>query len=85
MDLEYIFWSIFACFVAFFPIVCIKQYIHTKNSLFLLLSLASYCLLMYSYTRILPEQDMTLVHVTLVSLFVALLVVGVAWTVYRKK
>jgi hypothetical protein len=40
---------------------------------------------MYAYTRILPEQDMTLVHVTLVSLFVALLVVGVAWTVYRKK
>ena len=82
MDLVYIFWGVFACLFACLPVVLVKYYIQTKNILFIVSSLISYCLLMYAYTYLLPEQDMTIMNIVLVCLFVTLLFLGAV--VYKK-
>ena len=82
MELVYIFWGVFACLFACLPVVLVKYYIKTKNIIFIGLSLISYCLLMYSYMHLLPEQDMKIMNIVLVCLFVSLLFLGAV--VYKK-
>jgi len=82
MNTYNIFWFIIAAVAAAVPIPFIKNYTESQNVKWILASVISYLILIYAYSIILADKNITIVYPILKVLSV-LIVIGVGFLAFR--
>ena len=68
-------WIIIATIIALLPVILIKQYIATKNIIFLIISLIAYIILMTCYIKIFSSGDMSSIYTILQILQILVVII----------
>ena len=76
MNVYILFWFFIAAIAAALPIPFIKKYTESKNLLWILLSFISYTFLIYAYSIILKNKNITIVYPILKVLSVLIVVLA---------
>ena len=82
MNTYNIFWFIIAAVAAAVPIPFIKNYTESQNIKWILASVISYLILIYAYSIILADKNITIVY-PILKVLSALIVIGVGFLAFR--
>lgn len=58
-------WFLLACVVICLPVACIKKYVKTSNSCYMIYAILLYALLAFLYMNLLENNDVTFVYALL--------------------
>ena len=76
MDSHNIIWFFIAALAAAIPIALIKVYTETKDMIWIVLSVISYCILIFAYSIVLSERNITIIYPILKVLSIILVILA---------